>query len=399
MTTESEYAADARQQQTTARRPVTRGRLAVRIVIMAVILALLFGALYGFNSFRQKAIADFFAGNKPPPTPVSVAEAKAQSVPKYLNAIGTLTASRQVTVAPEVVGRVTQIFFESGARVKAGAPLVQLNDATEQADLLAYRAQAKLAENNLERARNLLRNQAGPQVTVDQTQAQLDEANANIKRTESLIAEKLIRAPFDGDLGIRQINVGQYVNAGGAVVTLTDLSKLYVDFTLPEQALSRIRVGQPVLVAADAAPGQSFNAVITTIEPQVSADTRAIKVQATLDNPERKLLPGMFANVRVVQPPAADRIVVPETAVDYTVYGDSVFVVTQGKDAEGKETHTVNRVPVKTGDRFENSVEILSGLKAGDRVVSSGQLKLTNGAAVVPTEASALVPPQPLPRN
>nr|WP_209770775.1 efflux RND transporter periplasmic adaptor subunit [Azospirillum rugosum] len=366
---------------------------------MAVILALLFGALYGFNSFRQKAIADFFASNKPPPTPVSVAEAKSQSVPKYLNAIGTLTASRQVTVAPEVVGRITQIFFESGARVKAGAPLVQLNDATEQADLLAYRAQAKLAENNLERARNLLRNQAGPQVTVDQNQAQLDEANANIKRTESLIAEKLIRAPFDGDLGIRQVNVGQYVNAGGAVVTLTDLSKLYVDFTLPEQALSQIRVNQPVLVAADAAPGLTFNAVITTIEPQVSADTRAIKVQATLDNPDRKLLPGMFANVRVVQPPAAGRIVVPETAVDYTVYGDSVFVVTPGKDPEGKETHVVNRVPVKTGDRFENGVEILSGLKAGDRVVSSGQLKLNNGAAVVPTEASALVPPQPLPRN
>nr|WP_246472570.1 efflux RND transporter periplasmic adaptor subunit [Azospirillum tabaci] len=366
---------------------------------MAVILAVLFGGLYAFNNFRNKAIADFFAGNKPPPTPVSVAQATAQSVPKYTTAIGTLTASRQVTVAPEVVGRVTQIFFESGARVKAGEPLVQLNDATEQADLLAFRAQAKLAENNLQRARNLLRNQAGPQVTVDQNQAQLDEANANIKKTEALIAQKLIRAPFDGELGIRQVNVGEYVSAGGPVVTLTDLANLFVDFTLPEQALSQIRVGQPVLISADAAPGASFDAVISTIEPQVSPDTRAIKVRATLQNPERKLLPGMFANIRVVQPPAANRIVVPETAVDYTVYGDSVFVVAAQKDAEGKEGHVANRVPVKTGDRFDGKVEILDGVKPGDRVVSSGQLKLNNGAAVVPTEASALVPPQTVPRN
>ena len=398
MTSDTDLSAHA-PERTTARRPVTRGRLAVRVIIMAVILALLLGGLYAFNNFRQKAIADFFAGNKPPPTPVSVAEAVAQSIPKYTTAIGTLTASRQVTVAPEVVGRVTQIFFESGARVKAGAPLVQLNDATDQADLLAYRAQAKLAENNLERARNLLRNQAGPQVTVDQNQAQLDGANANIKKTEALIAQKLIRAPFDGDLGIRQINVGEYVSAGAPIVTLTDLTNLFVDFTLPEQALSQIRIGQPVLVAADAAPGASFEAQISTIEPQVSPDTRAIKVRATLKNPERKLLPGMFANIRVIQPPAPNRIVVPETAVDYTVYGDSVFVVAARKDAEGKEGYVVNRVPVKTGDRFDSKVEILDGLKPGDRVVSSGQLKLNNGAAVVPTEASALVPPQTVPRN
>ncbi len=381
------------------RTPPSGGKLTVRLIITVIILALLGGALYGFNSFRAKAIADFFANNKPPPTPVSLAEATVQSVPKYLTAIGTLVASRQVTVAPEVAGRVLLIPFESGARVKAGDPLVQLNDATEQADLLAQRAQARLAELNLERYRDLRRSQATPQSNVDQYQAQLDEINANMKRSQALIAQKLIKAPFDGDLGIRQINVGDYVNTGATIVTLTDLSQLYTNFSLPEQTLSRLSVGQKVLINTDANPGRDFEATITTIEPQVTADTRAIKVQATLDNRERMLRPGMFANVRVVLPPQPNTLTVPETAVDYTVYGDSVFVAVNEKAQDGKDQLTVKRTPVKIGDRTRNRVEIREGLKAGDRVVVSGQLKLSNGAAVVPSDSNPLSPPQTLPQN
>lgn len=381
------------------RRRVGGWSMAIRLVIMLVILGALGAALYGFNAFRDKAIADFFASNKPPPTPVAVAEARVQSVPKYLSAIGTLAASRQVTVAPEVGGRVMEIFFQSGAAVKAGDAIMQINDATEQAELLGLRAQARLAEINLERARNLLRNQAGPQAQVDQQQAQLDEINANIKRMQATIAQKAIRAPFDGELGIRQVNVGQILNVGSPVVTLTDLSTLFVNFTLPEHTLTSLHVGQKVLVGSDAVPGRSFEAKVSTIEPQVSAETRAIKVQATLVNTERKLLPGMFADVRVVLPPRPNMVVVPETAVDYTVYGDSVLVVRANKDAEGKEGLVVERVPVKTGDRFENGVEILDGVKAADRVVVSGQLKLDNGAVVTIADATPLTPPRPLPRN
>ncbi|WP_431859732.1 efflux RND transporter periplasmic adaptor subunit [Azospirillum sp.] len=382
-----------------ARRPVSRRGLIVRLIVTALILALLGGALYGFNTFRAKAISDFFANNKPPPTPVALAEATVQSIPKYLTAIGTLAASRQVTVAPEVAGRVTQITFESGARVKAGDPLVQLNDAIEQADLLAQRAQARLAELNLERARDLRRSQATPQSSVDQYQAQLDEITANQKRSQALIGQKLIKAPFDGELGIRQINVGDYVNPGATIVTLTDLSTLYVNFTLPEQTLPRLSVGQRVLINADAFPGRDFEATIGTVEPQISADTRAIKVQATLDNRERLLRPGMFANVRVVLPPQPDTLTVPETAVDYTVYGDSVFVAKNEKAEDGTDRLVVQRVPVKVGDRLPNRVEIRSGLTPGDRVVVSGQLKLANGAAVVPAEGNPLILPQTLPRN
>ena len=384
---------------TPPRKPVTRGRLTLRIVITLVILGLLGAALYGFNSFRAKAIADFFANNKPPPTPVALADATVQTIPKYLPAIGTLQAARQVTVAPEVAGRVERLPFESGSRVKAGDPLVQLNDATEQADLLAQRAQARLAELNLERYRDLRRSQATPQSNVDQYQAQLDEINANMKRTTALIGQKLIKAPFDGDLGIRQVNVGDYVNPGATIGTMTDLSQLYINFTLPEQALPKLSVGQGVLINVDALPGRDFEAKITTIEPQVSADTRAVKVQATMDNRERQLRPGMFASVRVVLPPQPDTLTVPETAVDYTVYGDSVFVAMKKQGQDGKEQMVVERKAVKTGDRLANRVEIRNGLNPGDRVVVSGQLKLDNGAAVVEAQSNPLTPPQTLPQN
>jgi membrane fusion protein, multidrug efflux system len=274
-----------------------------------------------------------------------------------------------------------------------------MNDSTEQADQLAQRAQARLAELNLERYRDLRRSQATPQSNVDQYQAQLDEINANMKRTQALIGQKLIKAPFDGELGIRQINVGDYVTAGATIVTLTDLKHLYVNFSLPEQALPKLSIGQKLLLNADPLPGRDFEATISTIEPQVSADTRAVKVQATLDNRERALRPGMFANVRVVLPPQDNTLTVPETAIDYTVYGDSVFVAVNEKTPDGKEQLVVQRHPVKVGDRTQNRVEIRDGLKPGDRVVVSGQLKLSNGAAITVSDSKALTAPSSLPQN
>ncbi len=371
-----------------------------RFILMAVALAIVFGGLYGFNRFREKAIADFFANNKPPPAPVEAAEAKADAMPRYLQGIGTLAAVRQVTVAPEVGGRVTQIFFQAGATVKAGDPLVQLYDKTEQADLLNYRAQARLAELNLARSRELVGRNFTPQSTVDQNLAQLEEASANIARIQALISQKLVRAPFDGVLGIRLIDVGQYLSPGSSIVTLTDLSTLYVNFTVPEQTRSQVAVGQPVEVTSDAFPSRVFAAKITAIEPQVGADTRAITVQATMENPQSLLLPGMFANARVVLPPQPNVVTVPETAVDYTLYGDSVYLIEEdGKDDSGKPLLKATRTFVRTGDRFGNRVAILSGLKPGDRVAASGQLKLMSGARVVVSSSNALATPSVVPRN
>jgi multidrug efflux system membrane fusion protein len=381
------------------RRPrATFGKLALRFGIMAVLLLIVFGGFWYFNHMREQGMAAFFANMKPPPVPVVMAEATSQSVPRTLPGIGSVTAVHQVSVAPEIGGRVTQIMFEAGATVRAGDPLLQLNDQPEQGDLLSFRAQARLAGINLRRATQLASRQYETQANVDTYQSQLDQANAGIAKTEALIAEKLVRAPFSGVLGIRQVDLGQYLNAGTMLVTLTDLDTLYVNFTLPEQNKAALKLGQTVAVAVDAFPGRSFPAQLTTVEPQVGTDTRTIKLQATLKNPDHLILPGMFANAKVVLPPQPDVVTVPETSVDYSLYGDSVFLIVDGAaDAEGKPTLKVKRTFVKTGDRFDNKVAILSGLKAGDRVSNSGQLKLNDGAVVTLSDSGALAMPSKVP--
>src|SRR5690606_8535989 len=204
----------------------SRRKMVVRFAVMALALAVVFGALYGFNEFRKQAIADYFASNVPPPTQVSAAVATAEAMPVYLEGIGTIAAVRQVMIAPQVAGRVTRISFESGAEVKEGDLLVQLDDAVEQGDLLSYQAQARLAEANLRRNRTLAKHDFATQATIDQYQSQLDQARGLIERTEAQIAHKRIVAPFSGKLGVRQINLGQYLQAGTPIVTLTDLDML-----------------------------------------------------------------------------------------------------------------------------------------------------------------------------
>jgi multidrug efflux system membrane fusion protein len=383
----------AREARLPPRRAARRPKTGRWLVIVGLLLALILGGLYGFNWYREKAIASFFASNKPPPAQISAVTATTEPVPRYAAGIGSLVAVHQVTVMPEIGGRVTAISFEPGASVKAGDPLVQLNDAPERADLANYEAQARWASISLQRAQTLAQRQVVAQETVDQNQTQLDQARAQILKTEAIIAQKLIRAPFAGRLGLRQIEVGQFVNPGAAVVTLTDLRQLYVNSTVPSTMRSQVVLGQKVEVAADAFPGRKFEATITTIEPQIRTDTRTMTVQATLANPDEALLPGMFVNVAVVLPPQPDQVVLPETAVDYTLYGDSVYAIREeGGDAEGKPVLKAYRVPVKTGTRWGGKVAILSGVKPGEQVVAAGQVKLQNGAAVTVTGNP---PPQP----
>lgn len=372
----------------------------LRFALMAVMLAIVLGGLWGFNRFRADAINQAFSHFAMPPTPVAAESARSESMAHSISGIGTVQAVRQVTVVAEVGGRVKDIMFQAGTSIQGGEPLVQLNDAPEQGDLLNFKAQAKFAEISLARSRELVTRQAVPQATVDQNQATLDEARAGITKTEAIIAQKLIRAPFSGDLGIRQINLGQYLNPGGAIVSLTDLSVLYVNFTLPEQDRSRLAITAPVELSVDAFPGQKFQGTINAIDPQIDPGTRTIKVQATLDNPEKKLLPGMYADVRVVLPPGPAVVTVPETAVDYTLYGDSVFVVrSEGTDEAGKPIDKVFRVFVKAGERARGRVAILEGVKAGDIVVTSGQLKLQSGTQVIVQPSEALTPPTKIPNS
>lgn len=377
--------------------PPSRTKRVRWFVIVLVLVALLLGGLYGFNAFRNKMIANFFATNKPPPTQVSAVVATSGVVPHFAPGVGSLTAVHQVTVTPEVGGRVTEIDFESGTKVKAGDKIIQINDAPDLGDLANYQAQARLAAVTLQRATSLAAHQYGPQTDVDNAQMQLDQAKAQIQKTQAIIAQKSIVAPFSGHLGVRQVNLGQYLSPGNPIVTLTDLTQLYVNFTLPSQDTPRIAVGQKVNVTADAFPGRIFVATISTIEPQISASTRTITMQATLPNPDEALLPGMFVDASVVLPDQAPEVVLPETAVDYTLYGDSVYVIRpDGTGADGKPLLKAHRVGVKTGLRWDDKVAVLDGLKPGDQVVAVGQLKVQDGAAVAVTGNPPPQPPEKL---
>src|SRR5712672_2202483 len=236
-------------------RPV---RMTRWFIIVGLLLAVLVGGLVGFNAFRTKMITQFFANNKPPPAFVTVAEAKSEVIPNLLTAVGDLAAVHQVNVTSDVNGRITEILFQAGANVKAGTPLLQLFDGPEQADLASFKAQATMAQLSLDRARQLAARQFGAQVTVDQAQSAFDQANAGIARMQAVISQKLVRAPFDGELGVRKVEVGQYLTAGTQIVSLTDLSVLYANFTVTEKQSAQLKVGQTVQVVVDAYPGRKF---------------------------------------------------------------------------------------------------------------------------------------------
>lgn len=360
-------------------KPVRRLRW---FIIVGVLLAILVGAVVGFNAFRNHMIAQFFANNKPPPITVSAAEAKLEVIPNTLRTVGELAAVHQVNVTSDVSGRVTDVLFTAGSHVTEGQPLVQLFDKPDQGDLASYKAQAKVAELSLDRAKQLAVRQFGPQATVDQAQAAFDQANAGIAKTEAIISQKLVRAPFDGVLGVRHVEVGQFLTAGSQIVSLTDLSKLYANFTVTEKDSGRLAVGQVVRISVDAYPGKTFDGTITTIEPQVATDTRNIRAQATIANPEGILKPGMFATTTVVLPDNPAVVTVPETAIEFTLYGDSVYLIKEKKADDGKTSLTAERTFVRTGERANGRVVIVKGVQPGDKVVAVGQLRLQSGAAV-----------------
>jgi multidrug efflux system membrane fusion protein len=362
-------------------------------IVAAVMATVIVGAAY-FDHWRAGFIKGILS-QPHPPTPVSIAVAKSEVIPNLLTAVGDLAAVHQVNVTSDVGGRVTDIMFDAGSTVKAGTPLVQLFDGPEQGDLASFKAQAVMGKLALERAKQLAARQFGPQATVDQAQSTFDQANAGISKTEAIISQKLVRAPFDGQLGVRHVEVGQFLTAGTQIVSLTDLSTLYANFTVTEKDSGQLKTGQTVRIAVDAYPKQPFEGKITTVEPQISTDTRNIHVQATIANPDHILKPGMFATITVVLPDKPPVITVPETAVDYTLYGDSVFLITETKEDDNKTSLSAVRTFVRTGNRVGGRAEITEGVKDGDRVVAVGQLKLQSGAAVSISPDG----PPPIPAN
>lgn len=325
------------------------------------------------------------AGGAWPATKVALAQAERIAAPRALHGVGALEAARQVSLAAEVSGRVTRIAFESGQSVKAGQLLVQINDAPEQAERLRLQAQLRNAETVLARTRVLRADKVATQEQLDNATAARDMARGELRRVEAVIAQKAVRAPFDGVVGIRRIHEGQYLNAGDAIASLVDARTMHVNFSLDEQAVRHLHVGQPVALQLDAWPDQAFEARITAIDPMIG-ESRTVQVQASLPNDAGVLRAGMFAGIQVQRPQPEVVLAVPETAVTYSAYGQTVFVARP----EEEKGLTVRRVAVKTGERWDGRVEVESGLAEGDQVVVSGQIKLSDGMQVEAVANDAL---------
>jgi membrane fusion protein (multidrug efflux system) len=362
-------------------------RLIRRAAFFAVAgLAAIVCALWGVKALQFSAMAAHpFAM---PPETVTTAVAAEQEWTPAIEAVGSLAPVQGVTLAAEMDGKVVGIAFDSGAAVKAGDVLVQLDVATEQAQLRSAEAAAELARLNLGRSRQLLESHTISQSEFDSADAQCKQALAQADNIRSIIEKKTIRAPFSGRAGIREVNLGQIVRAGDPIVSLQSLDPIYANFTVPEQDFSQLAPGLPVEVRTDALPGQVVTGRITAINPDIDNATRNFRVQTTLANPGQRLRPGMFIDASVLLAREERVLVIPATAVLYAPYGDSVFVVEERKDGiDGRRDKVLRQQFVRLGDRRGDFVAVTGGLKAGEEVVSTGVFKLRNGSPVMVNNA------------
>lgn len=364
-----------------------------KIILTIVGLLCLVGALAGLKLLQFQTMAAQGAKFAPPPETVTTAEVKLDRWQPTLTAIGSVAAVQGVTVSAETSGTVKAIAFESGATVRAGDVLVELDTAIEQAQLRSAIASADLARANLERARDLRARNLVSAADFDAAEAQAKQTLAQVDNLRAVLAKKTVRTPFAGRLGIRQVNLGQFLDNGAAIVSLQSLDPVYVDFALPQRYLAQLRAGMTVRVATDAFPRQTFAGQLTAISPEVDSVTRNVRLQATLANPQGRLQPGMYVEVTVELPDTEPVLMIPATAVLYAPYGDSVFVLEEKKDEKtGKAGQMLNQKFVRLGPARGDFVVVASGLEAGQTVASTGVFKLRNGMSVVVDNTLA---PQP----
>jgi membrane fusion protein, multidrug efflux system len=325
----------------------------------------------------------------PPPESVSSAEAEATSWELKRDAIGSLVAERAVTLSSELPGTVRQISFDSGTSVKRGAVLVKLDTSTEEAQLAAAVSEAALDRLTLDRTDRLRKSAVIPKADFDMAQARAQEADATVQGLRATIAKKTIRAPFDGRISIRQIEVGQVLSPGQPIATLQSVSPIHAEFWLPQRALAELTVGQRARMRTDAFPAGAWAGKVTTINPEIDTATRNVRIRATFENPDGRLRPGMYASVEVLAPEQGAVLAIPATAVLYAPYGDSVFVLEHKADSAGKAITVARQQFVRLGERRGDFVAVTSGLNAGEAVASSGAFKLRNGATVLVNNALA----------
>jgi membrane fusion protein (multidrug efflux system) len=349
--------------------------------ITVLTLLLIFGLILFWNIIRGYIIAKIVAENQPIAA-VTTTRAVLGTWHPFIYAVGTVAAINGVSISSQAAGNVVQINFESGQNIKKDTLLVQIDDRQEQAQLQNNIAAMNLAQITFERNKALLAQSAVPRQTYDQSCSQYQQAAAAVAQTQALIAYKHVTAPFDGKLGIRQINLGQYVRPGDNIVSLQSMNPLYVNFFLPEQYLAQLVVGQTITLKVDPAPNRSFQGKINAINSLVDVATHNVAVQATVPNNDGKLFPGLFARVNVVLPLKKKVVLIPQTAINYTLYGNTVFVLQRQKDKDGKALLTIALREVETGEQRNNQIIVTKGLKSGEEIVTSGQLKLSNGQTV-----------------
>jgi len=351
-----------------------------RLIIVVVAAGMLLAAIVGFNTWKANFVAKLRLKNASPPQTVSTASATYSQWQPEIGAVGSLRAFRGVDVTTEVTGLVRTIRFKSGDEVKAGQVLVELNDDAERAQQRALEAAADLAATVYERDKAQFEVEAISKAQLDADAADLKNKRAQAAAQAALVAKKTLRAPFAGRLGITTVNPGQYLNTGDKVVTLQALDPLYVDFKLPQQQLAAISAGQVVNLAADAFPGVKFTGKITAIDPRVDPATRNFQAEATIPNSDRHLMPGMFTRVSVEAGAPVRYLTLPQTAIAYNPYGATIFLA-QKKD--GEKNLVARESFVTVGPTRGDQVAILKGVEEGDLVVTSGQLKLVNGAQLI----------------
>lgn len=355
-----------------------------RMVIMLVAVAVVFGAIFGFQAFKAVMIKKFMATLMSPPQTISTTTAASSEWQTSIEAVGSLRAVRGADLSLEVAGVVDTISFNSGDDVDQGAPLLTLRAQEDIARLESLQATEQLSEINYERDRKQLNIQAVSQATLDTDVANLKNAKAQVAQQKAILDKKTLRAPFAGHLGIRAVDLGQYLGPGTTIVTLQALDPIYMDFLVPQQAMDQLRIGQQVAVKVDAFKDRTFAGEITAINPRVDTSSRNVQVRATLKNADRKLIPGMYATVNITIGAPQNLVTLPQTAITYNPYGDTVYIVdNKGADANGKPQLVAHQTFVTVGQTRGDQVAILKGVNDGDVVVTAGQIKLHNGSVVM----------------
>lgn len=344
-----------------------------RMIIMLAASGIVFGGVLGFVQFKNAMIKDYFANMPVPVVAVTAQPAAAEEWRATVPAVGTLQAVNGVDISASMAGLVKEIAFQSGQQIRKGQILVRLDSDVEQSDLRSAQADSELARISANRQRALVRSDAVSQAALDKAEAELKVKEAKVAGIRALIDKKTVSAPFDGVLGVRRIDLGQYVQPGQAIVNLQDLSAMLADFTVSQKELGSVRVGETIAMTTDAWPGRVFEGEIQALEPRVDDKTGMIQVQGRFPNPDQALRPGMFAKIEVRRAAIAQVVTVPVSAVSYNLHGDSVFLVKDG---------TAERAFVQLGERREGRIAVLKGVAPGDVVVTSGQVKLESGTKV-----------------